>query len=213
MSAKGNTELVSIRGRAEPQQVALDLGPDPTLPPATRAECPTERPCPKVNCNHNTTFERETPGRPHHGTHNAPKRILRNRNGEIVVNPRSCVLDELDASGGEPLKVGEVADVLGVDKRRVQQLADRGLDKSWVGMSLLEVVEAWAEVQLYPHGATLEHLWGVLVDEDGVEMRRTHDADRVVVSLVVNVKRFERPKPTTSAMPLVRKRKVRSDED
>lgn len=205
MSPPGN---LRIGGRRKPHspQTAMELGPDPSAPPATRVECPTERPCPRTRCRHNLIAETEVAGRPHHGVHNAP----RLRVHDAGAPPRwFCSLDATDASEGEPVALADVSASLGVSERRVQQLESRGLDKQWVACRLIEVVEAWAEVDVYPKGGTLEHLWGVVVDDEGREMERANDVDRVIVTLVVNVEKLKRPGVKVSPGVTVRKKEAR----
>ena len=166
-------------GKERGNQGALRLGPDPSSPPATRAECPTQRPCPHLACRHNLAVDRETPGRPHHGTHNAPRRA---RDG-------GCALDV--ATEGEHT-TRAVAGLLGVSTRRVQQVEGRARAKVLVATSLLEHVEEWAERVIYPIGGVVDHLWGVVVDEDGVQHTRAGEVDMVYVTIAVDVSKVRR---------------------
>ena len=215
MTAPVNTrpDLVQIRrhettqssfGFAEPE-----VGSPETLPPRTRGECPKERPCPRTACRWNMRYEYETEGRPHNGVHTTPKTIERDGSQAAV----SCVLDEVDGlEDGEVVDLARTSYVLGVDARRVQQLLDRGLNKQWAAMSLTEVIEAWAEAQLYPKGGRIEVLYSVVVDEQGQKLQRMHDPHAAWVTIGIDVRALERPAVTEAAKRVgvaIRKRGTR----
>jgi hypothetical protein len=90
----------------------------PSLPifredvPATRADCPTQRPCPHINCRYHLWHVDgvDMPGRRYAGK--TPAGALR------VASSATCTLDE----AVRPRSVREIADVMGMTPRRVQQL-------------------------------------------------------------------------------------------
>lgn len=91
---------------SEPLSIA-SAGRSGTLP-ATRAECPKERPCPHARCRHNLKIEI--------------------RSGRIYETKAvaSCALDIADE--GEHSQV-EVAHALGTSRQRVQQLEETAIAK------------------------------------------------------------------------------------
>jgi len=209
VSPPGNLRIGGRRKPGSPQS-SLELGPDPSAPPPTRAECPTERPCPRTRCVHNLMAETEVAGRPHHGAHNAPRLRAHEPWHPPMWPPLwHCAVDATDAYGDDQVPLPDVARSLGVSNRRVQQVESRGLDKQWVALRLLEVVEAWAEVDVYPRGGDLEHLWGVILDDEGGELARANDVDRVCVTLVVNVKKLRRPSKDVPAGVTIRRKEAR----
>ena len=85
-----------------------------------------------------------------------------------------------------------VAGLLGVSTRRVQQVEGRARAKVLVATSLLEHVEEWAERVIYPIGGVVDHLWGVVVDDAGVQHTRAGEVDRVYVTIAVDVSKVRR---------------------
>lgn len=98
-------------------RIGLLLYPEPTNPPRTRADCPTERPCAYVSCRYNLYLDVTEAG-----SVVAPDR-------EPWEQPprSSCALD-VAAEGGATL--AEVAEILGVTRERVRQIEVAALEKS-----------------------------------------------------------------------------------
>lgn len=90
-------------------------GPDGRLrTPATRAECPTVRPCPHVGCRHNNYLEVTEVG------------TLKKPDYEPWEQPASSSC-ALDSRGG--MTLGEVAKVFGMTSERVRQIENAALAK------------------------------------------------------------------------------------
>lgn len=193
------TIRVGGRRRKASPQGSLFAVDGSSSPPATRGECPSgDHQCPHAACTMNLDADTERAGRPHRGVHPLPTVRRRYAVTEAVTPRTNCALDHADS--GDEVASEKIAKLIGVSSRRVQQLTDRGLDKQWVALQLIETVEDWAEARLYPHGATLDHLWGVIVDEDGQQVARANDVDTVFVTIAVNIKRLRRPAPVPAAV-------------
>ncbi len=191
--------LVRLSGRRRPESpqatFALD---DPSAPPATRAECPTYRPCDRFRCRFNLDTNDERAGRPYDGRH--PEPVVRPRHEEQLDPSRdvraSCVLDTVrdengnEVSEGIGLSTAQVAKALGIGQRRVEQLERRALDKQWFAHELMEVVEDWAELKLYPRGGVLALRWGV-GERDGHQVAR-QESKRLYVMIEVDLGAFDR---------------------
>lgn len=87
--------------------------------PRTRADCPRQRPCPHVHCRHHLwlVVSEERRGRPHEGK-KAPSTLR-------PYSEESCALDVAEREHS----ASEVGRLLGVSKRRVQQILKRALAK------------------------------------------------------------------------------------
>ena len=130
MTAPVNTrpDLVQIR-RHETTQSSFDLpGPDPSAPPPTTAECPAERPCPRLRCRNHLWANDERPGRPVAG---------KRPNKTVTHRDESCVRDVV-AKNPDGLSNRRIGKLLGVDIRRVEQLIARGTLKREIGEVLLD---------------------------------------------------------------------------
>lgn len=98
--------------------------------PATRADCPVERPCPRVRCRHHLYLEqgRDRAGRRYGGE--APDTTLR---AEWIKDPAppSCALDVADATAarGEPPVMEVIASYLGLRPSQARELLAGALAK------------------------------------------------------------------------------------
>lgn len=98
--------------------------------PATRGDCPKERPCPHVRCpHHNWRVDGEDrAGRRHYDGHHPPTTL---RPEWLSTSPLpSCSLDAIDARPPlEGMSAREVAQAIGVSKRRVEQILKAAVEK------------------------------------------------------------------------------------
>lgn len=133
MSDSGNTPRMTVLGdvlyvhasnaprapRRSPKLVVMEQ-PREGLPPGGRDECRTgPRPCPYVRCKHHlwmiTAEERRGSGN------------LNTRSTVEPVTMTTCALDI--AERGQEVSTREIAEMLGVSMRRVQQLIKAGIAK------------------------------------------------------------------------------------
>lgn len=129
-----------------PEPVAVELEDGTVLhvtggpPPATRADCPVERPCRYVRCVHNLSF---IDGRDRSGRWRG--RIPATLDLDVLRGERpSCTLDLIDTH--KRMSSARIGSALGTSTRMVEMILRRALEKirdSGVGIEpLLEVLRA-----------------------------------------------------------------------
>lgn len=101
----------------------------PRTLPATRADCPTERPCPHVSCRHHMATDETADG----------VRVL-----NLPLHLPTCVLDVAD-EGGRTLE--DVAEMLGITTERVRQIEAGAIRKVRIagGPDLVALAEHHAD--------------------------------------------------------------------
>lgn len=118
---------VQLGGRGGARR-ARGLNLVPALPgvPATRADCPTTRPCPHVQCRHHLQAIdlQDLAGRPRKG---AP--VTRAAIGDVDASRPSCLFDNPRTRRGIPMTAREIAALQRVTDRQVQRTVKRALGK------------------------------------------------------------------------------------
>lgn len=142
------------------EQLGLEIVNN-SAPPATRAECPTERPCPRYACRHNNHVDTERAGRPYGGRAPDPKLLPRHVRERI----QSCTLDVTDANP-EGISTADVAKQINTTPRRALQLEARAQTKVAVALMLEEVLDEHLRGKL-PPGASIETVYPRNVDDAG----------------------------------------------
>jgi hypothetical protein len=94
------------------RSLSISSKPDARQLPATRAECPTERPCPYLTCRHHMAVDDLGRGVVH---------VL-----DLPEGTSSCSLDVADAG---PSTLEEVGATLGLTRERVRQIEESALRK------------------------------------------------------------------------------------
>lgn len=125
-----HVEQVQLGGEAQPERYVRRPPALNVLPPKweaksgvpkTRAECPTERPCPYVRCRHHLYLKlsEDREGRPRDG-----------RRAPTIFWPPSAVSCSLDvADRGEELSCQEIGSLLGICDEAARNILNRALAK------------------------------------------------------------------------------------
>jgi hypothetical protein len=149
---------VTDREDRDGEQLELGL-PNSSAPPATRADCPTERPCPKYGCKHHNHTDTDRAGRPYGGRAPEPKLLPQHVRDRV----ESCSLDVGDRGEHD---TNYVAKQCNETPRRVLQVEARAQQKVAIALMLEEVLDEHLRSKL-PPGAKLETVYPRNVDDSG----------------------------------------------